>query len=261
MKFYELRQPYLDEFEGSGGEPSADQVSDPISDPISDPAPQAIKVKFNHDEIEIPYEEAVQHIQKGMNYDKAVDRAKREAAEQSEAKYNRLMDAIKQYGYPGDPDAAADALMAQSQGISQEEARAQREAWEAEDAKYNQLQSDVQAYKSIAIEKLKSDDLAKLKSAYPDNKEVQKLKSIDELGGEFFSLLSATHDPELAYDALQAKNARHTKPAPPDIGAVNSSSGKEKDFYTSAEVDKLTDKDFDNPKIMEAVRKSMLKWK
>lgn len=29
-----------------------------------------IKVKFNHEELEIPYEEAVTHIQKGLNYDK-----------------------------------------------------------------------------------------------------------------------------------------------------------------------------------------------
>jgi hypothetical protein len=45
--------------------------------------PQAIKVKFNHQELELPYEEAVQHIQKGMNYDKAVERARQEAAQEA----------------------------------------------------------------------------------------------------------------------------------------------------------------------------------
>lgn len=177
------------------------------------------------------------------------------------AQNERLLQALAGYGYEGSPEEIADALIAQQQGISTEEARAQREAIEAENAKYNQLQSEVETYKSLAIEKLKSDDLAKLKSAYPEDKEVQKLKSIDELGDEFFSLLSATKDPELAYDALQVRNARHTKPTPPDIGAVNSSSSKEKDFYTPDEVDKLTEKDYDNPKIMERVRQSMLKWK
>jgi hypothetical protein len=177
------------------------------------------------------------------------------------AQNERLLQALAGYGYDGSPEEIADALIAQQQGISTEEARAQREAIEAENAKYNQLQSEVETYKSLAIEKLKSDDLAKLKSAYPEDKEVQKLKSIDELGDEFFLLLSATKDPELAYDALQVRNARHTKPTPPDIGAVNSSSSKEKDFYTPEEVDKLTEKDYDNPKIMERVRQSMLKWK
>ena len=43
------------------------------------PEPQSIRVKYNHQELDLPYEEAVQHIQKGMNYDKAVERARQEA--------------------------------------------------------------------------------------------------------------------------------------------------------------------------------------
>lgn len=41
--------------------------------------PQSIRVKYNHQEMELPYDEAVTHIQKGMNYEKAVERAKQEA--------------------------------------------------------------------------------------------------------------------------------------------------------------------------------------
>jgi hypothetical protein len=41
--------------------------------------PQKIKVKYNHEEMELPYEEAVPYIQKGMNYEKAVERARQEA--------------------------------------------------------------------------------------------------------------------------------------------------------------------------------------
>jgi len=58
---------------------SADPPSDPT--PPQDPEPQKIKIKFNHEEKEIPYEEAVTHIQKGMNYDKAIERAKQEATD------------------------------------------------------------------------------------------------------------------------------------------------------------------------------------
>ena len=45
--------------------------------------PQSIKVKFNHRELELPYDEAITHIQKGMNYEKAVERARQEAAQQA----------------------------------------------------------------------------------------------------------------------------------------------------------------------------------
>lgn len=41
--------------------------------------PQKIKIKFNHEEQEIPVDEAAPLIQKGMNFDKAVERAKQEA--------------------------------------------------------------------------------------------------------------------------------------------------------------------------------------
>ena len=44
------------------------------------------------------------------------------------------------------------------------------------------------------------------------------------------------------------------------MGEINSNSEKEKEFYSSQEVDKLTKKQLSNPKIMNAVMKSMLKW-
>jgi hypothetical protein len=171
------------------------------------------------------------------------------------AQNDRLMQALGQYGYQGSPEDIADALFAQSQGISVEEATAQRQAAEAENAKYQQLESQIETYRPLAIKALMAEDLAKVQTVNPE------VKNLDDLGSDFFALMGALHDPILAYDALQAKKARETKPIPQDIGAVNSSSSKEKDFYTSAEVDRLTDKDLDNPKIMERVRASMLKWK
>lgn len=45
--------------------------------------PQKIRVKFNHEEKELTVEEAAQLAQKGMNYEKAVERARQEAAQQA----------------------------------------------------------------------------------------------------------------------------------------------------------------------------------
>jgi DNA-binding transcriptional MerR regulator len=44
--------------------------------------PQAFKIKYNHEEQEISYDDAVPLIQKGMNFDKAVERAKQDAIDQ-----------------------------------------------------------------------------------------------------------------------------------------------------------------------------------
>lgn len=189
-------------------------------------------------------------------------RRKYEAEQKAiKAQNDRLLQALKGYGYEGSPEEIADALVASQQGISQEEARAQREEQERYLSEIQQKDSELELFKSIAKEKLMADDLNKLKSAFTEDKKIQSLKSIEELDQEFFVLLGATRDPVLAYDAYTAKRARETKPVPQDIGAVNSASAKEKDFYTPDEVDKLTDKDFDNPKIMERVRQSMHKWK
>ena len=182
--------------------------------------------------------------------------ARREAESQAKAlkaQNDRLMQALGQYGYQGDPDTIADALFAQSQGISVEEATAQRQAAEAENAKYQQLESQLETYRPLAIKALMAEDLAKIQTVNPE------VKNLDDLGSDFFALMGALHDPILAYDALQAKKTRETKPIPQDIGAVNSSSSKEKDFYTSAEIDKLTSKELDDPKIFDRVMKSLAK--
>jgi hypothetical protein len=87
MTFYNMfKQPYLDAPDDLGGGSDPIPPTDPIP-PASDPVPPntdppieqpKIKVKYNHQEMELPYDEAVTHIQKGMNYDKAVERAGQE---------------------------------------------------------------------------------------------------------------------------------------------------------------------------------------
>ena len=98
----ELRQPYLDEFESGGGD-SFEEVDitedietiEPETEETIEDTPQAegtkpaeepykIKVKFNHQEMDIPEDEASVWIQKGLNYDKGIERAKQEAAKEAE---------------------------------------------------------------------------------------------------------------------------------------------------------------------------------
>jgi len=241
---------------------TVNDVQEAVVEPQEAEATTSEVVEGEETQVETPEAEPVAKVQSAEENAKFAEiRRKYEAeARAVKAQNERLLQALKSYGYEGSPEEIADILTAQAQGISKEEARAQREALEAENAKLIELETQVQTYKSLAIEKLKADDLAKLKSAYPNDQKVQSLKSIDDLGDDFFALMGALKDPTLAYDALMVKRQRETKPVPKDIGAVNSSSAKEKDFYTKEEVDKLPPEAYDNPKIMEAIRKSMLKW-
>lgn len=96
-----FRQPYLNTPDDLGGgnetPPATEPINEPAQEPTTspnggkDPEPEPqlpkIKVKYNHQEMELPYEEAVQHIQKGMNYEKAIEKAKAEAAQQARDAY------------------------------------------------------------------------------------------------------------------------------------------------------------------------------
>lgn len=145
----ELKQPYFSEFESEGGfdetdtfedngfeeesfEAEAEPVTEPVEEtkPIEEVAPYKLKVKFNHEEMDLSEEEAVPYIQKGMNYDKGIERAKQEArdtyiAEQNyvwnnkpittEAEYKQAMleqQVKEKYQAEGLPDEVIEELIA-----------------------------------------------------------------------------------------------------------------------------------------------------
>lgn len=54
---------------------NTDVVPDTIQEEVSTQAQQAFRVKYNKEEVEVPYDQAPDYIQKGMNYDKVQQRA------------------------------------------------------------------------------------------------------------------------------------------------------------------------------------------
>lgn len=109
MKLLKIRQPYLDTIDSAGGggldisDDTADITDDldsfglddtgeddtpPADTPEEPPAePYKLKVKYNHEDMELAEDEAIPLIQKGMNYDKAVERAAQEARQQAIDEY------------------------------------------------------------------------------------------------------------------------------------------------------------------------------
>ncbi len=101
-------------------------------------------------------------------------------------------------------------------------------------------------------------DLEAIKKAYPD----EKATSVFDLGEEFLTLMSTGCISALsAYEVLRKEKEKKVK-VPVSTGDIKTTSTEEKDFYTPEEVDRLTAEDYDkDPKLMERVRRSMLKWK
>ena len=121
------------------------------------------------------------------------------------------------------------------------------------EALLKKLMHENQAYKQLAVQRIKDVIYSKVKSEFPD----VEFNSFEEFPEEFHRLVCARVSPGVAYRVVSGK-AEKGKPA--SIGKVNENSEKERDFYTSKEVDKLTKKQLSNPKVMETVLKSMLKW-
>jgi len=111
-------------------------------------------------------------------------------------------------------------------------------------------------YKTLAIAKIKENILDEIKKEYSD----VKILSVDELPKEFHKLVGAGISPVLSYKVILESEEMKKDKAPSSMGEMNTNSEKEKEFYSSSEVDKLTKKQLSNPKIMNAVMKSMLKW-
>lgn len=91
-------------------------------------------------------------------------------------------------------------------------------------------------------------------------REVQEIdpniKSLEELGEPFVKMIAAGLTTKEAYYATLAINSKEKVFAPDPIGRV-SDNRIERDYYTSEEIDNLTDEELDDPVIWEKVMRSM----
>lgn len=187
------------------------------------------------------------------------ERQFRQQIDQLQQSNNRLLEALKGYGYEGTPEEIAAQITAAQRGISIEEFNAQEQqaaerakAMMQNDPEYLAMKQKAEAYEQAAFDNLFKSDLAAIKKAFPDFKG----KTIDDLGDQFAALRANGVDAVTAYAAMQQAKQATAKPVPPVMGAVNQTSA-EKEFYTSEELDRLTDKDLDDPGIFAKAMRSM----
>ncbi len=77
---------------------------------------------------------------------------------------------------------------------------------------------------------------------------------------DFAAQFNANTPMKTVYD-LYTRTNTVARPQTEKIGSMkNTNPQSDKDLYTPEEVDKLTAKDYENPKVMEKVRRSMLSW-
>ena len=194
-------------------------------------------------------------------------RAEREMQSKLEAEKKRnqeLVEALNGFGFHGTADEITTAVRAQKAGLSPEEYQRRESERKAELQKAVENAPEVQSARQILRERKFEQDLAAIKKAYPD----VNAAGVAELGEHFVALMAAAEsaghplDPVVAYEAQLAYDRRNAKAPPPSTGpAKGVSAPEEKEYYTSAEVDRLSAEELDNPSVMDKVMKSMQRWK
>lgn len=186
-------------------------------------------------------------------------------AEEQQAINERLMGAIRTFGYQGsDPMEVADMLESQARNIPIEQIRTERQQLEDRakklkdaDPEVQQMRQQLEQYKQNEMNRLFQDDLKAIRKQHPG----EKAKDIMELGEAFIAARSMGVDPLAAYDIAMTAKGRNTPPKPPETPTIGKSTGKEKEYYSPDEVDKLTNQELSDPKVLARVQKSMTKWK
>jgi hypothetical protein len=205
---------------------------------------QKLKLKFNHEEREISLEEATALAQKGMNYEKAVERARVEAAQQArdayiaeqgyewngkpittEAQYKDALaeqKLIEQYKNTDLPDEIVQELL---EGRKDREARAKEKAEQEAKAKEDAQVNDFLDY----FQRVNERPFDGTKDSIP-----QEVKDAVDRGDTLKIAYMEYHNNELRKQLLIAKqNETNSKKAP--VGSVTAFGGNK----TEAEDDFL----------------------
>lgn len=177
----------------------------------------------------------------------------REAVEEAGKKYrgyDDVMDALRQMGYEG----GAAELAQQLKGLKLSDAAKTRIKSELID----ENPAIVQARK-IIDEQTFQNDLQLIKTAHPECTATDVLS----LGDVFLKLMATgTVDAVTAYEAQIGYDCRSRKDPPVSAGSLRSAdTHNQKEYYSPEEAKRITRRDLkENPRLMERVRKSMVKW-
>lgn len=190
----------------------------------------------------------------------ALAEKERIAAEKAEieARYQQMQQHLKTIGYG---DNVEIALEAQARNMTPEqvlEERRQLSIKQAEQEKVNQkiskLEEENALFKNQFAEEQYKKDLAEIKTQFPD----EDAEDIKALGKTFMTLRANGVDNITAYKAIMDSRKKPTPP--PVIGKVNDTSANEvSEYFSSEELDRITDEQYANPKIREKIMKSLRK--
>lgn len=188
------------------------------------------------------------------------ERLNKKTAEAKEEANAKALELLRKAGYQGNSLEDIElAITANEQGV------------DVDVLKTQQQQAVDKVFQSEKIQKLVNDsiELQKIKVWQEITKDHQNVpyKNIDELlaNKTFDTLLTSSLKGETQLSASKiyeiALSVEPPTETPPNMPSLKSGfDNSDGEYFTSEEVDKLPASAYDNPKIMEKIRRSMLRW-
>ena len=217
-----------------------------------------------------PEQNAVFASRRRKSEEEAAKRAADERQKDIDAEYAHMFAGVVNpiTGQPirsrADYDAAMEAKnvmeAAKAKGITwqqEQDNRAKHRQYLIEhDPEIRQAIEDAKNLREERNERIFADDLAAIKAKYPE----ESAEKIQDLGDDFIRIMAAgggNLNALVVYEALRAQKQQVQNQAPPVIGDVVQTPPPEKEFFTSEELDRLKNKDLDDPKVFEKALKSL----
>lgn len=141
-------------------------------------------------------------------------------------------------------------------GVRETQEPSQEAAAPAGSDEADRLRQENAGFRQQLLRYRQMQELAELRAHDP----ALSVQSIGELGETYLRLRCAGVGNLAAYEAVKRAEGAG-KPVPPDTGAVGLDTCQEKTYYSPADVDRLSARELDDPKIMERVMQSMTKWR
>ncbi len=123
--------------------------------------------------------------------------------------------------------------------------------------KYKHLLEQGLRYRRLAYAQVLAQDLQEIQRAFPE----RNVLSLEELGEAFFALREVGIEAVTACAAVWQTMQGHMQSPVPQMGAMHHTEQGMKEYYTPGEVDRLTQRQLMDPRVMAAVEHSMTKWK
>lgn len=162
----------------------------------------------------------------------------------------QMMEALSRYFEGETPEDLSINAMAYADQRDPDE---YREEWE-HNQEFEKLKADKEDLEAevfnLRVEKLMQDGLRDIQAIDPN------IKSLDELGDSFAKFIGAGLSSTEAYWACKAQEMKEKVVAPSAIGRVAENKA-ERDYYTSEEIDNLTDEQLNDDKVWAKVMRSM----